>query len=220
MNSKLLELNPPPPSAFLPGERSLIRSLRTPYRVQRWLRSLTYNRETGGETLRSFREVVRRRRAHCLEAAVVAAVILEQHGYPPLLLSFESVDRLDHVLFLFRQGDKWGSVARSRDEGLHGRRPVFGNPRRLALSYFDPYVDLTGRINAYAVVNLNWLGKYDWRFSHRNMWKVEKYLVDYRHKPIYSSESRYQRLLQKYREFRSRFPNRPAVYYPSRHLWW
>ena len=150
----------------------------------------------------------------------MAAVILEQHGYPPLLLSFESIDRLDHVIFVFRRNGRWGSVARSRDAGLHGRRPLFRNCRNLALSYFEPYVDLTGRITAYAVVNLNWLGKYDWRLSERNVWKVEKYLIDYPHKPIRSSDRRYQRLLRRYEEFRRRHPDRPAVYYSNRNVWW
>ena len=47
----------------------------------------------GRATLRSFRGVVRHQTAHCLEAALAAAVILEQHGFPPLVLSFESIDR-------------------------------------------------------------------------------------------------------------------------------
>jgi hypothetical protein len=84
---------------------------------------MRYNRERAAPTLRSFRGVVRTGEAHCLEAALFAAVILEQHGYPPLLLSLESQDRLDHVLFVFRERGRWGSVARSRDVGLHGRRP-------------------------------------------------------------------------------------------------
>src|SRR5512143_4045245 len=99
---------------FTPAERRLIRRLDTPARVQAFLNSLPYNDERGpaGETLRSFREVVRRRTAHCLEAALAAAVVLEQHGYPPLVLSFESVDKLDHVLYAFRQDGRWGAVAR------------------------------------------------------------------------------------------------------------
>jgi len=216
----LLIFDPVSPGTFLPSEQKLIRSLNTPRKVQRWLRSLPYNREIGGETLRSFRQVLRHNTVHCLEAALAAAVILEQHGYPPLLLSFESIDRLDHVIFVFRKNGRWGSVARSRDEGLHGRRPIFRTARDLALSYFDPYVDLTGRITAYAVVNLNWVGQYNWRSSGRNVWKVEKYLLDYPHKAIRSSDTRYQRLLKRYREFRERYPDRPAVYYPNRHLWW
>ncbi len=88
---------PPPRSAFTPAERRLVARLRTPAAVQQWLNELPYNTEVGGETLRTFRGVVQRGTAHCLEAALFAAVTLEQHGYPPLLLSFESVDRLDHV---------------------------------------------------------------------------------------------------------------------------
>ena len=75
--------------------------------------------------MRSFRGVVQHGAAHCLEAALSAAVILEQHGWPPLVLSFESIDGLDHVIFVYRARGRWGSVARSRDPGLHGRKPVF-----------------------------------------------------------------------------------------------
>ena len=47
---------------------------------------------------------------------------MEQHGRPPLVLSFESIDGLDHVIFVYSRAGRWGSVARSRDPGLHGRR--------------------------------------------------------------------------------------------------
>ncbi|HEV8132060.1 MAG TPA: hypothetical protein VGQ81_12465 [Acidobacteriota bacterium] len=220
MQSTLFELRPPPPRSFRPRELELIDRLRTPHQVQRWLRTLHYNWERRGDTLRSFREVVARGTAHCLEAALVAAVILEQHSYPPILMSFESVDGIDHVIFAFRHKGKWGTVARSRDAGLHGRKPIFKNVRHLALSYFDPYVDFTGRLTAYALVNVNWLGEYDWRFNKKNMWKLEKYLLDYPHKPIYSSDQRYERLLKRYREFKTLHPKRQAEYYENRHTWW
>ena len=108
--------------------------LRTPAAVQHWLNEFPYNSERGGETLRSFRGVIRHGTAHCLEAALAAAVILEQHGYPPLVLSFESIDLLDHVIFVYRTRTGWGSVARSRDPGLHGRRPVFATVLILSLT--------------------------------------------------------------------------------------
>jgi hypothetical protein len=140
---------------FTPRERRLIEQLRTPLDVQRYLNALPYNEEPGGRaTLRSFRGVVRHRCAHCLEAALLAAVVLEQHGYPPFLLSFESIDRLDHVIFVYCRSGRWGSIARSRDPGLHGRKPVFATPRALALSYCDPYIDFTGRVTGYAVVDV------------------------------------------------------------------
>jgi len=211
----------PARSEFTRAERALVERLRTPPAVQRWLRSMPYNWEKGGETLRSFRSVVRLGTAHCLEAALAAAVVLEQHSYPPLLLSFESVDKLDHVLFLFRQDGRWGSVARSRDPGLHGRKPVFLSPRQLAASYRDAYVDLTGRVTGYAVADLRELGGYDWRLSARNVWKVEKWLVAYPHRPLPTPERRYRRALERYKRFRARFPD-PAVrpaYFDGREHW-
>jgi hypothetical protein len=207
---------------FTPGERRLIARLRTPATVQRYLNALPYNTEPQpeGATLRSFRGVVRHGRAHCLEAALFAAVVLEQHGWPPLVLSFESIDELDHVIFLYRCRGRWGSIARSRDPGLHGRRPVFASPRALALSYVDPYVDYTGRVTGYAVVNIGAeMGSYDWRLATTNIWKVERMLLDYPHRSIATSDRRFRALRQAYRAYRAAHGGRKPVYYTGRHRW-
>ena len=210
---------PPRRSAFSGREQAVIEACRTPWQVQRWLNALPYNYEKGGETLRSFRGVVWRGNAHCLEAALSAATILEQHGYPPLLLSFESIDQLDHVLFVFRTNGCWGSVARSRDPGLHGRRPVFKTARQLALSYADPFVDLTGRVTGFAVADLRELGGYDWRLSERNVWKVERWLIDYPHRQMGISDRRYRELHERYQRYKARHPDDKPVYYDNRRTW-
>lgn len=206
---------------FTPRERTLIRRLRTPADVQRYLNALPYNTEPppGRATLRSFRGVVQHGCAHCLEAALAAAVILEQHGFPPLVLSFESVDELDHVLFVYRERGRWGSIGRSRDPGLHGRKPLFATPRALALSYVDPYVDYTGRITGYAVVDLRIMGDYDWRLSTRNVWKVERVLLEYPHRRIVTSDARIDRLRAWYKAFRSQYPDRKPLEYHGRERW-
>lgn len=209
-------------SAFTPAERRVIARCRTPDAVQRFLNRLPYNDEPppGGATLRSFRGVVQRRTAHCLEAALAAAVILEQHGYPPLVLSFESIDELDHVLFVYQHRGRWGSIARSRDPGLHGRRPVFRTARALALSYVDPYIDYHGRITGYTVVDLRTLlGDYDWRLSEKNVWKAERVLLDAPHRPIRSSDARIDRLRRRYVDFRKQNDGRKPLYYRNRHQW-
>ena len=208
-------------STFTAAERRLISRLRTPARVQRWLNALPYNTEPppGRATLRSFRGVVAHNTAHCLEAALAAAVVMEQHGCPPLVLSFESIDALDHVIFAYRRNGRWGSVARSRDPGLHGRRPVFPTPRALALSYVDPYVDFTGRITGYAVVDLRILGGYDWRLSEKNIWKVERVLLEYPHRAIRSSDRRIAALRERYVTFRRENPGRKPTFYSGRDRW-
>ena len=207
--------------AFTQAERALIERLRTPRAVQAYLNHLPYNNEPHGRaTLRSFRGVVEHGCAHCLEAALFAAVVLEQHGYAPLVLSFESIDELDHVIFVYRQRGRWGSVARSRDPGLHGRKPVFATPRALALSYFDPYIDFTGRVTGYAVVDVaHEMGTYDWRLAETNVWKVERMLLDYPHRAIGSSNARVARLRARYRAFRTKHGALKPVKYPRRERW-
>ncbi|OGS49411.1 MAG: hypothetical protein A3K68_02715 [Euryarchaeota archaeon RBG_16_68_13] len=208
----------PPRSAYTLRERRVIDRLPTPVKVQRWLEALPYNHEEDGETLRTFRGVVREREAHCLEGALSAATVLEAHGYPPVLLDLESVDLLDHVLFLFREDGRYGTVARSRDPGLHGRKPVFRSLRDLVYSYVDPYVDLTGRIRGYGTMDLRTL-RVDWRLSPRNVWSVEESLIDMPHARFRTSDERYRRWHERYGAYKRRFPDRKPVFYPDRHRW-
>lgn len=210
---------PPPPEAFTAKEWKLIQRLRTPADVQRYMTAMPYNWEREGGTMRSFREVVKRNEAHCLEAAVGAAVILEQHGYPPLLLDIESVDLLDHVIFVFQKNGLWGSIARSRDIGLHGRKPLFRNLRQLVWSYFDPYIDMSGRIKGYGLTSLYDLGTYDWRFSARNMHKIEDHLRAIPHRSIRSSDRRYDYWHERYQQYKQRYPSRSPRYYSNRAQW-
>ena len=208
----------PARSAFTPAERRLIDRLRTPHAVQAFLNALPYNTEPPPDpaTLRSFRGVVRRRTANCLEAAISAAVILEQHGYPPTVMSLESIDGLDHVIFIYQSRGKWGSVARSRDPGLHGRKPVFRTLRALALSYFDPYIDKTGCVKGFGATDLRALGNYDWRLADGNVWKVERHLFEIPHKKISFDKARVARLRKKYVAYLDAHDGRKPVYYDRR----
>jgi hypothetical protein len=207
------------PQPFTTKEWKIICQHRTPYQVQQFLNALPYNQEKNKETLHTFRRVVRLGSAHCLEAALSAAVILEQHGYTTLLLDLESQDDLDHVLFLYRKGGMWGTVARSRDPGLHGRRPVFRTLRQLVDSYAAPYIDFSGRIVGFGVGNLADLGNYDWRLSERNVWKVERYLIQMPHLTFHMSNQRYEYWHKRYVNYRKRYPHRKPLYYPNRRCW-
>jgi hypothetical protein len=210
----------PTPAEFTPREWRLVRKLNTPRKVQRWLNALPYNTEPHRETLRSFRGVIRTNRAHCLEAALAAAVILEQHGFPPLVMSIESKDWLDHVVFLYRERGRWGAIARSRDPGLHGRKAAFRSPRDVALSYVEGYVDYTGRVRGYGVANLaEALPDYDWRFALTNVWRVERLLIDWPHRRIRTSDARYRALRRRYVAFRERYGKKPWRYYRGQERW-
>lgn len=192
-------------TGLTPRERRLIARLRTPIEVQKYLREFPYNWEN---TFRTFRGVVASGRAHCAEAMLFAATILSAHGYPPLVLDLESQDGLDHVLFLYRRDGRWGTVARSRDEGLHGRKPVFRTLPQLVRSYMDAYVDGEGggRIVGFGVANLDTLTRADWRLSPRSVWTVERALIGMPHTKIAMPRARYERALHRFRDFKARHP--------------
>ncbi len=180
----------------------LSRKYKTPLQVQRFLRTFQYNREEKGSTLRSAEAALKVGKAHCFEAAYIAAALLEKNGYPPLVMSFESQDGLDHVIFVFqcksgKNKGRWGSVARSRDEGLHGRPPIYKSLRQLAWSYYEPYIDKTGKITAFQIAHLDICGE-DWRRSRENVWKSEKYLLELPHVKLKSSTARYKKIKKAY----------------------
>jgi len=179
--------------------KKLAKKYRTPEQVQKFLRGIEYNREKSGETLRSAIMALKHQKAHCFEAAFIAAAILELNGYPPIVVSMESQDGLDHVIFVYRDNGKWGAVARSRDQGLNGRAPIFRSLRDLVWSYYDPYVDGEGKVTAYQLAHLDDT-KSDWRYSRKNVWKAENYLLKLPHRKLKSSEKRYQRVLKIYLE--------------------
>lgn len=170
--------------------KTLSKQYGTPSKVQRLLRTFKYNKLA---TLYSARTAWKRKSAHCMEGALLAAAILEHVGFPPLILSFESIDKLEHVLFVYKKRNRWGAIGISRDLGLRGRKPVFRSIRDLVWSYYKPYIDLTGRISAYQLVNLEDTGS-DWRFSKQNVWKAENYLLRLPHKKLKSSDQVYRKI--------------------------
>jgi hypothetical protein len=96
---------------------------------------------------------------------------------------------------------------------------VFRSIHDLAWSYYDPYVDWTGRLVGYAMVDLRDIAPYDWRFNSRNIWWLENYLIRYPHTRLRSSHSRYRRLLARYLAFRTNHPHAPVDYYRGRPQW-
>ncbi len=175
--------------------QNLAKKYRTPQQVQKYIQGLSYNSEDDEVTLRSARSSVEAGTVHCIEAAFVAAAILEMRGFPPLILDFESQDGLDHVVFVFLQKGHWGAIGRSREKGLEGRAPVYPSIRSLAWSYFDPYVDDTGRLKAYQKIHLDDT-EANWRNSPRNVWKAENYLLSIPHIKMTSSTKRYEKLVK------------------------
>lgn len=124
----------------LPREFDELKQLDTPVKIQDFIDSLAINHEPRGKTYRSPLWVLRRRDAHCMEGALLAAAALWMHGQRPLLLDLKTTkDDSDHVVALFRKDGKWGAISKSNHAVLRYRDPVYASVRELAMSFFHEY---------------------------------------------------------------------------------
>jgi hypothetical protein len=185
-----------PDFVFNPAEMRVLRALKTPEHIQRFLDTeIGYNKEVGGQTIRSPRRVLRDRTAHCLEGAMLAAAALRVHGSPPLLLDLESVRDDDHVIAVFRQHNCWGAIAKSNFSGLRSREPVYRTLRELAMSYFAHYFNLRREktLRKYSrPVNLSRFDRIGWMTAEEDLWEISYHLVDIPHIPLLKNGSEHR----------------------------
>lgn len=169
---------------LLPAELRTLRSLNSPVKIQKFIDGLAYQY---ADTAGSPRRVLRERRGHCLEGALLAAAALRVNGRPPLVMDLESVRDDDHVVALYRERGLWGGIAKSNYAGLRFRAPVYRTLRELALSYFEHYYNLRGErtLRAYSVaVDLSRLDARHWMTDEEEVWSVPELLIAARHYPI------------------------------------
>ena len=149
-----------------------MRALKTPARIQKFIDALDYQY---ANTAWSPQRVLRERKGHCLEGALLAAAALRVNGHPPLLMDLEAVHDDDHVVALYRERGLWGGIAKSNFAGLRFRAPIYRTLRELALSYFEHYYNLRGErtLRAYSgPVNLARLDSLHWMTSEEDVWCV------------------------------------------------
>ena len=165
-------------------ELRALRALKTPARIQQFVDALTYQY---ADTAWSPRRVLRERKGHCMEGALVAAAALRVQGHPALLMDLEAVRDDDHVIALYRERGLWGGIAKSNFAGLRFRTPIYRTLRELALSYFEHYYNLRGErtLRAYSVpVNLASLDRQHWMTSEDDVWCVPERLIEAKHHPL------------------------------------
>lgn len=165
------------------AERALLGRWKTPRELQAFIDSIPINHEREGDTCYTVREVLRHRRAHCIEAALVAACALWLRGEPPLLLDLRARGDFDHVVALFRRGGLWGAISKSNHVHLRGRDPVYRSLRELALSYFHEYHNAHGErtLREYSrVFDLRAIHPRLW-VSGTGAWEIEQRIDSVRH---------------------------------------
>jgi hypothetical protein len=179
------------------GEFGRLARLDTPQKIQRFLNATPINHELGGETLYSVREVLRNRRAHCMEGAFLAAAALWIHGEPPLMVHLDcDLSDYPHAIVVFRRGRCWGAISKTNGAPLRFRDPVYRSVRELAMSYFHEYFDKRGRKTLRSFsrpYDMRHIAPEHWVTNGKHCWDVHDRLAELRHFPLVTK--RQERLL-------------------------
>jgi hypothetical protein len=189
-----------------PSEFAKLARLSTPERIQAFLNAIPINHEIGGETVLSVREVLRQRRAHCIEGAMVAACAFWVHGEPAWVMHLDcDLSDYPHVITLFKRHGAWGAISKTNAAPLRYRDPIYRTLRELALSYFHEYSNKRGHktLRSYSVpFDLRRLDPADWVTNTKACWPTHDRLVALRHFPLISRKQ--ERLLAKRDAFERR----------------
>jgi hypothetical protein len=171
-------------------EFATLARLDSPQKIQAFLNGMTANHEFGGETVLSVREILRQRRAHCIEGAFLAACALWVHGHPPLLMHLDcDLSDYPHVITLFRQHGHWGAISKTNGVWLRYRDPIYRSLRELAMSYMHEYSDKRHRktLRSYsAAFDMRRLASELWVTSDAQCWEAHDRLAALRHYPLIS----------------------------------
>ena len=166
-------------SRFDRGCQAVLRRLDTPRKVQDFLDyELSYN-EDKPNTCFSPLEVLKRKKAHCIEGAMFAAAAYLFHGRRSLLLDLRANPRDDdHVIAPFLEKGRWGAVAQSHFCGLRYREPVYASFGELARSYFEFYYNGGGEktLREFSVPLDTAALKPEWLHSEKNVFFVSRQL--------------------------------------------
>jgi len=182
-----------------PREYLTLARLDTPQKVQAFLNATPINHELDGETVLSVRDVIRQRRAHCIEGAMLAACALWVHGEPPLVMHLDCHESdYPHVIALFRRGGAWGALSKTNGAPLRYRDPIYRTLRELTLSYFHEYSNKRGHktLRSYSrPFDLRRIPVDEWVTCEKSCWKTHDRLTDLPHYELITS--RQARLLAK-----------------------
>ncbi len=169
-------------------ELQILKKLNTPAKIQDFLNQMPFNFEKNGETNFAPMSVLEKKICHCAEGAILAALVLRIHGYPPLLLDLTAnKNDFDHVVAVYQKEGKWGAISKTNHAVLRYREPVYASIRELAMSFFHEYFDNQGRksLRSFSLaVNLKRFDKLGWMTTRENIDYIPEYLAKVRHFPI------------------------------------
>lgn len=172
-----------------PEEMTLFGSLNTPEKIYDFIARIPNNfEEDGMDTCRSPRQVLKVNKCHCIEGAILAALILRVNGYPPLILDLAATtDDFDHVISVFEREGRWGAISKANHYSLRYREPVYESIRELVMSYFHEYFNASGKktLRSYSdPVDLKIFDRVNWMTTDKELWVIANILDKVPHHQI------------------------------------
>ncbi len=151
------------------------------------------------------RMVLRKRTAHCMEGAMLAALALRVHGHKPWILDLTAAaNDDDHVVALFKVRGCYGAISKTNHAVLRYREPIYRTVRELALSYFHEYFLHDGKKTLLSFAGpidlarfdppersvLNGRGRRGWMTSEEDVFYVPQAIDRMKHTPFLTKAQR------------------------------
>ena len=172
-------------------ELRILKTLDTPEKIQDFVSAIPQNFELNGDSCMSVREVLRTRRAHCIEGALLAALAFWVNGERPLIMDMTATKNdYDHVIALFKRAEHWGAISKGNHAYVRYRDPVYRTLRELSMSYFNEYYDTKGikTLRSFSLpVDLSRYSPEVW-ITGNGSWKIAEDLDGVRHYNLLSKE--------------------------------
>lgn len=162
-------------------EFNLLKKLNTPIKIQNFLDTLPINWEKKGDTNYSPRLVLRHKKAHCIEGALLAAVALWIQGEEPLIIDLKTPGEPGHIVTLYKRNGYWGAISKTNHTALRFRDPVYKSIRELVMSYFHECTnDKTGKkvLRSYSgPFNMKKWGR-EWIITEEDLYPIAEEIYD------------------------------------------
>lgn len=165
-----------------PEDLKILSSLNTPQKIQTFLEEMSFNYEKQGETCMSPMRVLKERKAHCIEGAMLACVCLMLQKEKPLIVSLKvTPDDYDHIVTIFKRNGYYGAISKTNHAVLRYRDPVYRSVRELVMTYFHEYF-LTSNgektlLGYTDPINMRRFGT-KWITAEEELWKIAETIFD------------------------------------------
>lgn len=121
------------------------KEIKTPAQAQMLLNKLKYDLEDlnldyqkkviGHYEIDSPRITLKEKKAHCLEAALLVAYLLEDDGHNGKILSMKDILGGGHAIYIYKENGLWGAIGKSQKKYLQDRQPKYKKIIQLVESY-------------------------------------------------------------------------------------